>query len=504
VPAPKRAGTAPARALSERSFAFRPFARVGREQHFARDASLGPMGSPYAPGDVIAERYRVERVVGEGGMGVVLAAEHLVLGERVAVKLLLPEAAKNADAVARFQREARAAARIPSEHVARVMDVGRLEDGTPYLVMEYVDGRDLGAELDERGPLPIAEAVGYVLQAAIGVSEAHAIGIVHRDLKPSNLCLARLPGDRILVKVLDFGIAKITDDNDSRKLTKSFSALGSIAYMSPEQLRAAKDVDARADVWAFGVVLFELLTARMPFNGESLTAISASITADQPYTLRSFRPDAPAELEGVVASCLEKDRERRMPSLAALARALEPFGGRSASSLVARIVDAHPGRQMFESLTSDSGISALPVSGGTPAVTIADAAATRGSWTTSEIDEPPTLRQRSHKKPILLAAAVLGIALLGIAIGFAWPKRQVESSPAASSDAVPVAESAPTVSASASEEPSASSDDVEPEPSAEPPSPAPAARTRAPSRGAPPKKHAPPAHPVKKPLVTHL
>jgi serine/threonine-protein kinase len=273
-------------------------------------------------------------------MGIVLAAEHLVLGERVAIKVLLPDAVKMEGAVTRFQREARAAARIQSEHVARVMDVGLGSDGTPYLVMEYVEGRDLSDELEARGPLPVEEAVSYVLQGAVGVAEAHALGIVHRDLKPSNLFLAKLPNGRTLVKVLDFGIAKEANAVENKELTSTFSALGSPAYMSPEQLRAAKSVDVRTDVWAFGVVLYELLSGRLPFDGDSLTAIAAAISVDTPASLRSLRPEIPEELDAVVMACLTKDREARVPSLAALARLLAPFGGKSATVLAGRIQGA--------------------------------------------------------------------------------------------------------------------------------------------------------------------
>ncbi len=298
------------------------------------------MTSPLNPGDEVAGRYRVERVLGEGGMGVVLAAEHLVLGERVALKLLLPEAARIPGVLQRFQQEARAAMRVQSEHVARVMDVGALDDGTPFLVMEYLEGRDLSQEVEQRGPLPVEEAVSYVLQGAVGVAEAHALGLVHRDLKPSNLFLARLESGRTLVKVLDFGIAKDLQGANDKHLTATHSALGSAPYMSPEQVRLAKSVDARTDVWALGIVLYEVLTGRLPFDGESVTAVAAAIIADSPRPLRELRPEAPAGLEAAIAACLEKDRDRRPATVAALARALEPFGGAFAPVLVARIHQA--------------------------------------------------------------------------------------------------------------------------------------------------------------------
>ncbi len=468
------------------------------------------MGCPYGPGDLIAGRYRVERVIGEGGMGVVVAAEHLELGERVAIKLLLPEALRDAEAIPRFQREARAAARIPSEHVARVMDVGTLEGGTPYLVMEYLEGRDLARELEARGALPTEEAVGYVLQAAVGVAEAHALGIVHRDLKPSNLLLARLPTGRSLVKVLDFGIAKLTTGGDAHKLTKSFSALGSISYMSPEQLRTAKDVDARADVWGFGVVLFELLSAQMPFDGDSLTAIAAAISVDQPRSLRHYRPDVPVELERVILGCLEKDRERRTPSLSALARLLEPFGGKSASLLVPRILDAHPNAPTpsFASLPSiPTGLAPVSIA----ATPKSEFGLTRPSWSTDDDAEPPTLKRRQRTFLPILLAGIGALLLLGLGVGVALSRTGtaggVAAGVATESPAPILAASAPKPSESALSAPTASetAESVPIEPPSAEPDPVPEATppaTQTPTRSAP--KKSTPSRRVKKPLVTHL
>lgn len=365
---------------------------------------MGAVASPLNPGDVLAGRYRVERVLGEGGMGVVLAAEHLELGERVAIKLLLPDAAKMEGTVARFQREARAAARIQSEHVARVMDVG-VADGTPYLVMEYVEGRDLSEELEARGALPIEEAVNYVLQGAIGVAEAHALHIVHRDLKPSNLFLAKLPNGRTLVKVLDFGIAKEASAVENKELTTTFSALGSPAYMSPEQLRAAKSVDERTDVWAFGVVLYELLSGRLPFDGDSLTAIAAAISVDRPVSLRSLRPEVPAELEAVIMACLEKDREARVSSLAVLARMLAPFGGKSAGVLAGRIQGALGVSQPPPPESRALSSQAVVASPRRPEIQ-----ATRREWT-----KTGGASEGTHVKMIALAA-FFGLALVGAAV----------------------------------------------------------------------------------------
>ncbi len=382
------------------------------------------MPSSLSPGEVLAGRYRVERVLGEGGMGVVLAAEHLVLGERVAIKMLLPEAAKVPGVVQRFQREARAASRIQSEHVARVMDVGLIDETTPYLVMEYVEGRDLDAELEARGQLPIEEAVSYVLQAMVGVAEAHALGLVHRDLKPANLFLAKLANGRTLVKVLDFGIAKDTHESDGKDLTSTFSALGSAAYMSPEQVRMAKSVDVRSDVWAFGVVLFELLTGRVPFDGESVTAVAASIIADQPLKLRALRPDAPPELEAAIMGCLEKDRDNRTPTLAVLATNIAPFGGSRASMLAGRIAHALAPSDSIRPSALISSADLGERSGVAPEI-----AQTRPAWTTTgakpgESFEVLFDNPNPKKKKLWLAAAALLVVGVGVA-GYALLQQPV-------------------------------------------------------------------------------
>jgi serine/threonine-protein kinase len=275
------------------------------------------------PGYVIGEKYSIVRAIGAGGMGIVYEARHLRLGHPIAVKMLLPDLAEDEIAVARFDREARAVAKLRSIHVAQVFDVGALPDGTPFIVMELLRGRDLADELAERGRLPIDVAVDYVRQACDAMAEAHRVGIVHRDLKPSNLFLVD-DGHRRIVKVLDFGISKMTDAG-APSVTTTSSGLGTAVYMSPEQVRAAKHVDARSDVWALGVVLYEMLTGCQPFSGDTSSAVLAAIVADPPEPLRRVRAEVPAELERVVMKALEKDRDRRFRNAAAFADAIAPF-----------------------------------------------------------------------------------------------------------------------------------------------------------------------------------
>jgi len=298
-------------------------------------------------GEILAGKYRVDRVLGSGGMGIVVAAHHLELDDRVAIKFLLPEARESVEAVERFAREARAAVKIKSEHVARVADVGRLPDGAPFIVMEYLEGSDLGAWLSERGPLPVEQAVDFILQASEAIAEAHALGIVHRDLKPGNLFVTRRPDGGLSIKVLDFGISKMTGLASSAPLssmTQTSTMMGSPQYMPPEQIRSSKDVDARSDIWALGVILYELLTGHPPFDGENLAELVYRIISTSAPPVRDHRPELSPVIETVIAKCLAKERDERFASIAELACALLPFAPRRSLSSLERISGVTIGR----------------------------------------------------------------------------------------------------------------------------------------------------------------
>src|SRR3984885_2303872 len=269
--------------------------------------SSTPPPPPVAIGELVANKYRVERVLGRGGMGVVVAAMHEQLAQRVAIKMLLPEAKASPQALARFTREARAAATIRGEHVARVLDVGELEGGAPYIVMEYLEGRDPAQTLAEHGTPPPDEAVAFVLQACEAIAEAHAAGIIHRDLKPSNLFVTHGPDGSPLIKVLDFGISRALLASDSQgQLTTTSSFIGSPVYSPPEQLVRAHDVDARSDIWSLGTILFEALAGRPPFTGDSVMHVASKIFNEDPVSLLELRPELPAELNAVVMRCLRR------------------------------------------------------------------------------------------------------------------------------------------------------------------------------------------------------
>jgi serine/threonine-protein kinase len=275
-------------------------------------------GGP-APNSVILGKYQVESTLGFGGMGIVLRAHNIQLDEPVAIKVLREDVQLDDEHVERFLREAKAAVRLKSEHVARIRDVGTLENGRPYMVMELLEGVDLGKLLRDVGSIEPARAVELLLQTCDAMAEAHANGIVHRDIKPTNLFLAKRRDGSDLLKVLDFGISK-AQSGPEMSLTQTSSMLGTPAYMSPEQMRSARTVDSRSDIWALGTVLYELVEGRPPFEAQNFAelCVMVSVEAHAPMTR------AP-QLAAVIDRCLEKTVDRRYQNVAELAADLESF-----------------------------------------------------------------------------------------------------------------------------------------------------------------------------------
>ena len=357
-------------------------------------------------GDLIADKYKVERVLGIGGMGAVVLALHENLGQQVAIKILLREARSNPEACARFLREARSAVRIHNEHVARVTDVGTLASGAPYMVMEYLVGRDLAQLVADAGQLPVSEAVDYVLQACEAIAEAHSLGIVHRDLKPSNLFLSRHSDGTALVKVLDFGISKSTTmAKDQASLTSVSSVMGSPGYMSPEQLRSSKNVDARTDIWALAVILYELLTGKHVFESDSLTGLVAMISLDPAMPMRTHRPDLPEALDAVVLKCLEKEPAFRPTDVAELAKLLVPFAPQGAHVSAERAVRLIRGSMADQ--PSSSAQAAIDIAMAATARQPA-ASATQASWTSSSGNS----RRRTTMLLVVLGVVIMAAAVI--------------------------------------------------------------------------------------------
>jgi serine/threonine-protein kinase len=292
--------------------------------------------TPIIPGSVLAGKYRVERIIGQGGMGLVVEARHIALDERVALKFLLPEYAQHPEAATRFIREARAAAKIKSEHVARVSDVGNLDSGAPYMMMEFLEGADLSQTLEKLGVLPVEDAIDYIIQGCEAIAEAHTHGIVHRDLKPANLFLSKRPDGTPIVKVLDFGISKVIGgavDN----LTKTTAAMGSALYMSPEQMQQTRAVDHRTDIYALGIALYELLAGKQPYYADTLPQLCAEILTGTPTPIRSTRPEIPEELAQVMEKAYARDKGQRYQSIADLVIALAPFAPTRSQNTIDRV-----------------------------------------------------------------------------------------------------------------------------------------------------------------------
>ncbi len=323
------------------------------------------------PGQVLAGKYRVERVLGAGGMGVVVAAHHIHLDAPVALKFMTEETFADHSLVARFLHEARATARLRGEHVVRVSDVGQLDSGAPYMVMEFLQGQDLSALLTSLGPPPIASAVEYAIQTCEGLDEAHRAGFVHRDVKPSNLFLTRRPNGTPCIKIVDFGISKAVTMAGVPGIlhaTSTRAIFGSPLYMAPEQMRAARDVDSRADLWSLGASLYELLSGTVPFAAESLVDLAYRIANEDPPSLCASRPEIPYGLEQIVFRCLEKDRTRRFSDARSLALALEEFRAprlwlpatESSDEDETRVMDPRVPEPLPQGLTASEGALSVP------------------------------------------------------------------------------------------------------------------------------------------------
>ncbi|MDB4964180.1 MAG: Serine/threonine-protein kinase pkn3 [Myxococcales bacterium] len=368
-----------------------------------------PAEDGIAAGTVLVGKYRIESVLGRGGMGMVYRAHHLTLDETIAIKVLRRDVSLDEETVHRFVREAQSAVKLKSEHVARIRDVGTFDDGLPYMVMEFLEGADLGQLVDANGAMNVPVAVDLVLQACDAIAEAHSLGIVHRDIKPTNLFVSFRPDQTAIVKVLDFGISKSSTGADL-SLTQTSSMLGTPAYMSPEQMRSARTVDARTDVWSIGTVLYELVEARRPFNAESFSEMCVMVAMDPPAPM----VHAP-ELEPIVLRCLHKNPKDRYANVPELMRDLAQFAG-NADAARRFITRAHRvlGLPVPSNLDSNPAIQRVityttPVPG-MPLSLVMPAAVASPTISTTLPDAPvPSLRKSRAGLYIALVAVLLGI-----------------------------------------------------------------------------------------------
>ena len=370
-------------------------------------------GSTIHIGDLIAGKYRILGMLAIGGVGMVLKAEEAKLDRVVAVKLLLPNRAKDSAIAARFEKEARSAVKLKSEHVARIIELGELDNHQPFIVLEFLEGQDLAEHIEENGPLPPSTAVDYTLQACEALAEAHALGLVHRDLKPANLFLALRPGGTRILKVIDFGLAKTTrfartgTSGPDTSITSATAVVGTPRYMAPEQLRGTKQVDGRTDIWALGATLYEMLSGRPAFDGPNVTEVWDAILRGAPPSLSEVRKDVPSELAAVVARCMEKDPRARYGSVAEMAADLVDLGSPESRVHALRAIRA---------CREGIGHSDTPVSA--PAQTAREGTTTLLSRL-RRAGKPPD----SIKTSALFATAAIA-ALVGIAGGTVFALRQ--------------------------------------------------------------------------------
>ncbi len=360
-----------------------------------------------APGTVLLGKYRVEEILGTGGMGRVVRASHQYLAQSVAIKILLPQMAESPSTVARFLREAQATVKLKNEHIARVIDVGTMPDGTPFMIMEYLEGNDLNQILRHHGPQTPSIVVDLMLQACEGIAEAHALGIVHRDVKPSNFFITRRADGSMLLKILDFGISKTPVNFE--ELTGTQTVIGTPSYMAPEQMKSGRQADARSDIWSMGVVMYQLLQGRGPFQGESYAELCIKVGSEPPMPLHVPLPTGLGE---VIFKCLEKDPKLRPQDVGELARSLAPFSSdpvsaAQISSRTTRILQHHG---------NSSGVQGFPLSAGgglaTP-VPLSPAQLTPRSWppstSLSQGRGQVTLRTSSSKGWLIAGAVSLAI-----------------------------------------------------------------------------------------------
>ncbi len=409
-------------------------------------AASAHTSSVVAPGEVLAGKYRVESVIGEGGMGIVVCAVHIQLEHRVAVKFLRPDVLRDEQATARFAREAKAAAKIRSEHVARVLDVGVLDNGAPYMVMEYLEGIDLKRAVRENGVLPAEEAARYILQACEAIAEAHAAGIIHRDLKPANLFLANRPGGENIVKVLDFGISRELGAT-LQGLTHSHSLMGTPYYMSPEQLISPKEVDPRTDVWSLGIILFELLSGLPPYGGASLPEVVASVLRGAPPSSR-LPAGVPDSLRKVIDRCLTHSLKSRYQNVAELVADLaeaSPSQGQASSIRIRHVLHLSlSGAASRDEAALVSSSDKATQDGGAPSIESSPPAKLIVSDETVDSWQAPSVSRRGgvtlgNKRRYSVAAAAAVIVGIGVWIGARVSHEHPPSSTSSVAPPLPIA-----------------------------------------------------------------
>jgi serine/threonine-protein kinase len=416
---------------------------------------------PLAIGGSVADKYRIERLLGEGGMGFVFEATHLQLGHRVALKVLNTAVMSDKEVVERFLREGRALARLSGEHIARVSDVGTLPTSEPYMVMEFLEGRDLAHELSARGPLPLEEVIEYLAQTCEALAEAHVRGIVHRDLKPANLFLTQKLDGEPCIKVLDFGISKFTQEEgelDSENITVTSSLVGTPKYMSPEQIQDSRNVDSRTDIWGLGTIFYELLTQTRPFAAPSLALVCVKILHEEIPAPSAIKKEIPQAVDAVIARCLKKAAADRYQSVGELVDALVTLSPnvKASATRVTRILAARSRGSAADSSGSLPGISQRiivpPPESSQPLITPSNVRhvenAENATLTAATIFEAAP---KKNRLPLMIGACAGGALLLGLILFFALHSSKTDATqPTATTTATATATSTATATATIS------------------------------------------------------
>jgi eukaryotic-like serine/threonine-protein kinase len=393
---------------------------------------------------VIDDKYRIVRMIGEGGMGAVYEGENVLIGRRVAIKVLHAAMALNPETVERFQREARAAGRIGNDHILEVLDLGTLPDGDRYMVLEFLDGEPLSSRIERLGKMDPREVAALTTQLLNGLAAAHRAGIVHRDLKPDNVfVLKEKAGKKDFVKIIDFGISKFSPigGDDKMKMTQTGAIMGTPYYMSPEQVRGSVSPDARSDLYAVGVILYEAVTGNVPFNGNTVNELMFNIALGEPTPIRSFVPDLDPDFEAIILRALVKDREERFQTADDFNEAITKWMAGHGSGVVAP-----------ETLAIEE--SRLTSTGVVPAAKISQGGSTGVIWAQTGSGGAPV--RTGMSMTTLAVAGLLGVLVLGGG-GYATYRATSGDADAASADTAAAAAPAEAL--------------VEPAPPAEPPAP---------------------------------
>jgi eukaryotic-like serine/threonine-protein kinase len=442
-----------------------------RPLHSVRPATQPPASGlvaaepalPVRAGEMVNGKYLVEALIGEGGVGIVVAAQNVELGERVALKFLRPESATNPEVVARFVREAKAASALRCEYVASVFDVGSLPSGAPFIVMELLEGKNLGELIQDRGPLSVREVAEYTMQTCEALATAHARGVVHRDIKPENLFLAQRGGVEV-IKVLDFGISKASLTGNifgsPVPLVRTVNLMGTPLYMSPEQVRCSDGVDARSDIWALGMVMYELLSGTSAFVASSITELCAAILESTAQPVDKLRADVPPGLAAIIQRCMEKDPAKRYQDVAELCQALMPFAPkrarlnaeRATRVLVAAGIVEESSLEALSSIPPSSSSTlpgSLPISLSAPRVPVIASGEYPVSGAPAPLESAPSVTAETQMVDLPeparggRAKLVVGVALAALAAGLVAVLATKTSAEPSTAVATPTVEAAP-------------------------------------------------------------